>query len=131
MRLMHGHGVCDFSCVWHQLEDPSHCKGLQHFSTLLLMHLKDCPTADLSERGCMPCGGRQSVYHMMGRPMTNCYYAVHAFSARGPQHCGDQIVQKSSRPVSLVCLIVHAHATDKQEDARIGIKIATLNRCTV
>lgn len=124
--------VCLILHVWHELEDLSHRKDLQHVLTLLMMHLEYLPTTDLSERGYMPCGGRQCVCHMTGRQMTHWCYAVHAhFTQGGRQHCGGQIVQRSCTPASLVCLILHAQATVKQEGARTRVKVATLNRCAV
>ncbi len=47
--VMNGHSVSDSSRVWHELVDVSHCKGLQHVFTFLLMHPRDSPTTDPSK----------------------------------------------------------------------------------
>ncbi len=80
---MNGHSVSDSSRVWHELEDVSHCKVLQRVFTFLFMHPKNPPTTGLSEIGCVPCGGRQSVFHMMARQMTHWFMLCMHTSHRG------------------------------------------------
>ena len=133
-------GGCDASprCVsdtsQHELVDVSHCKGLQHFSTLLLMHPENCPTVDLSENRVCTMQWRSKCVSHDGKandPLVLCCACTS--HTGGQQCCANQIVQRSSTPLFLVYLIVHTHfkviwpVVKQEAGARTRFTITALN----